>query len=196
MDDGPQEPVRKTRLLAWLAAAFLIAGVVSAGAVAGRDGDESRVVSAAGVDAQGVEVPTTVPPTTTTVPAPTTTAAPPTTAVPRPTTTKAPVTTTTPTTAAGVRLTVVNQHPFAVKLLVNGRTFTVAPGQQVGPTAITRAADGNDIVELSLVAEPSCGSGDADTYFPRPGSYRMTIVASQGLCQPGMPGPEVKVTPA
>ena len=62
--------------------------------------------------------------------------------------------------------------------------------------AITRYDHGNDIVEATLVREPSCGTGDADSYFPKPGSYKLTVVASQGLCQPGMPGPQVKVTPA
>jgi hypothetical protein len=95
-----------------------------------------------------------------------------------------------------VRLTVVNQHPSAVKLTVNGRTFTLGPGERAGPVAITMAANGNDIVEVALVQEPSCGSGDADSYFPKPGSYTMTVVAGPGLCQPGMPGPSVKVTPA
>ena len=205
MDEELHEPVKAARLLAWLAAGLLVAGAVSAGAVgANNDAADPRVVSAAGADLANVDAPTTTaevvaPPTTatstTTAPAPTTTAAPPTTKAPRPTTTttKAPATTTT--SATGVKLTVVNQHPSAVKLIVNGRGFTLAPGQQSGPVAITMAAGGNDVVEVSLVPEPSCGSGDAGGYFPKPGSYTMTVVAGQGLCQPGMPGPVVKVTP-
>jgi hypothetical protein len=120
----------------------------------------------------------------------------PRTTAPRPTTnpTKAPATTITK--AAAVRLTVVNQHPSAVKLTVNGRTFTLAPGERAGPVAITMAANGNDVVEVALVQEPSCGSGDADSYFPKPGSYTLTVVAGPGLCQPGVAGPGVKVTPA
>jgi hypothetical protein len=122
--------------------------------------------------------------------------APPTTTAPRPTTTttKAPATTTTK--PAGVRLTVVNQHPSAVKVTVNGRTFTLAPGEAAGPVSVTTPAHGNDVVEVALVQEPSCGTGDADRYFPKPGGYTMTVVAGPGLCQPGMPGPMVKVTPA
>ncbi|HUR22605.1 MAG TPA: hypothetical protein VMZ73_01915 [Acidimicrobiales bacterium] len=212
MDEGLQEPVKATRLLAWLTAGLLIAGGVSAGAVrASNDGADRRIVSAAGGGVAGVDAPTTttaevvlppttaapVPASTTTAPAPTTTtrAVPPTTG-PRPTTTttKAPATTTTK--AAGVRLTVVNQHPSAVKLTVNGRSFTLAAGEQSGPVAVTRAANGNDVVEVSLVQEPSCGTGDADTYFPKPGDYTMTVGAGPGLCQPGMPGPVVKVTPS
>lgn len=210
MDEGLQEPVKATRLLAWLSAGLLVAGAVSAGAVSGNNATEDRrVVTAASAGVAGVDAPTTTtalvpPPTTaapvvastTTAPAPTTTAAPPTTKAPRPTTTttKAPATTTTK--AAGVRLTVVNQHPSAVKVTVNGRTFTLAPGEQAGPVGITTEAHGNDVVEVTLVPAPSCGTGDADSYFPKPGSYTMTIGAGPGLCQPGMPGPVVKVTPA
>lgn len=208
MDHALHEPVKATRLLGWLAAGLLVAGAVSAGAVSGNnDAADRRLVTAAGAGLGGVDAPTTtaesVPPpttavpvvaTTTTAPAPAT--VPPTTTAPRPTTTttKAPATTTTK--PAGTRLTVVNQHPFAVKVTVNGRTLTLAPGERSGPAATTTAAHGNDIVEVTLVQEPSCGLGDADRYFPKPGDYTLTISASPGLCQPGMPGPVIKVTPA
>ena len=210
MDDELHEPVKATRLLGWLTAGLLVAGAVSAGAVgAGNDAADRRVVTAAGAGTSGIDAPTTTaefipPPTTvaaviastTTAPAPPTTAAPPTTKAARPTTTttKAPATTTTK--AAGTRLTIINQHPFAVKVTVNGRTLTLAPGEKSGPAATTTAAHGNDTVEVTLVQEPSCGLGDAGRYFPTPGDYTMTISASPGLCQPGMPGPVIKVTPA
>ena len=209
MDEAKQEPVKATRLLAWLTAGLLVAGAVSAGAVrAGSEDADRRIVTAAGAGLGGVEAVTTttefvpppttaaVAPPTTTAPAPTTTAAPPTTKAPRPTTTttKAPATTTTKVT--GVRLTVVNQHPLPVKLSVNGRSFTLAAGEKAGPAAITMAPGGNDVVEVTLVQEPSCGTGDAGGYFPTPGDYTLTVAASPGLCQPGMPGPTVKVTPA
>ena len=203
MDEELHEPVKATRLLGWLTAGLLVAGAVSAGAVGtGHPASDRRVVTAAGAGLTGVDAPTTtaelvLPPPTTAAPvAPTTTATPPTTKAPRPTTTttKAPATTTTK--AAGVQLTVVNQHPSAVKLTVNGRAFTLAPGQQSGPVGITMAAGGNDVVEVALVQVPSCGTGDAGGYFPKPGRYTMTVVAGQGLCQPGLPGPVVKVTPA
>lgn len=203
MDKDLHEPVKATRLLGWLTAGLLVAGAVSAGAVgANNDAADRRVVTAAGAGLAGVDAPTTttelVPPPTTAAPvvALPTTAPAPTTTAPRPTTTttKAPATTTTK--AAGVRLTVVNQHPSAVKLTVNGRTFTLAPGQQSGPVSITMAASGNDVVEVALVQEPSCGTGDADRYFPKPGGYTLTVTASPGLCQPGMPGPVITVTPA
>ena len=203
MDEELREPVKATRLLGWLTAGLLVAGAVSAGAVgANNDAADRRVVTAAGAGLGGVDAPTTtvesVPPPTTPAPvvSTTTAVAPTATAAPRPTTTttKAPATTTTK--AAGVSLTAVNQHPFAVKLTVNGRAFTLAPGQQSGPVAITMAAGGNDVVEVTLVQEPSCGTGDAGGYFQKPGNYTLTVTASPGLCQPGMPGPVVKVTPA
>ena len=90
----------------------------------------------------------------------------------------------------------VNEHPLAVVVKVNGKTFQVAPGQQAGPTAITRSPGGNDVVEAALEQEPACGIGDADRYFPSAGSYRMTISASPGLGPSGVPWPAVKVTPA
>ena len=43
--------------------------------------------------------------------------------------------------------------------------------------------------------DPSCGSGDADGYFPTPGSYRMTVVAGPSpVCQGGVLGPSVQTT--
>jgi len=210
VDDAKQEPAKVTRLLAWLTAGLLVAGAVSAGAVmAGNEDADRRVVAAAGAGLGGIDAATTpttefVPPPTTAAtvapttvaPQPTTTAPAPTTKAPRPTTTttKAPATTTTK--ATGVRLTVVNQHALAAKVTVNGRSFTLAAGEKAGPVAITMAPGGNDVVEVALVQEPSCGTGDAGGYFPKPGDYTLTVVAGQGLCQPGMPGPLVKVTAA
>ena len=214
MDEGLREPVRPARGLAWAGAGLLTAGAVSAGTVSGaNDAADQRIVTAARGRTGGVELPPVVadpapttappapPPSTTTIAAaqPTTTTAPPTTQPPRTTTTKAPApSTSTPTTAApaGTTLTVVNEHPFAVVVTVNGKTFQVASGAQVGPAAISRSASGNDVVEVALAQQATCGTGDADRYFPAAGSYRMTITASPGLCQPGMPGPTVKVTAA
>lgn len=214
MDDGLHEPVRATRLLAWAAAGLLVAGAASAGAVAGHDPDAGgRVVSAAGVDADGVEVPTTVttilattvvptvPPTTAEVVTTTSTAPKPTTTTtraPRPTTTTA-APAAPSTTTAGVLLTVVNSSTSAVTLKVNDRSFSLAPGQKAGPVPITRYAHGNDIIELRLAQEPTCGMGDADGYFPKPGSYLLTIVSSPGSCNlpsGAIPSVSYRVTPA
>lgn len=208
VDDGLREPIKATRLLAWVVAALMVAGIVSAGVVSGRDdGAGGRVVAAAGVDAGGVEVPTTeavttttstvpppvtVPPTTTTLP-PTTTTVKRTTTVPP--TTKPPATTSTTTAAVpGVIVTVVNEYGRAVVLTLNGRTFNLAPGQQVGPVAIPRYAHGNDIVEIKVVDEPGCGNGDADGYFAKLGSFRVAVVSGYGVCQSGLTGPTINVT--
>ena len=211
MDDELNQPIRATRLLAWTTAGLLAFGAVSAGVVAGRDeGAGGRVVSAAGGEVGGVEVPTTVtttvvitippttavPPTTTTTPKPTTTA-PPTTRAPQPTTTTTRATTST--TAAGVMLTIVNNSSSAVLLKVNGRSFTLDPGQKVGPVPITRSADGNDVIELRLAQVPTCGMGDADGYFARPGNYVLTIESTPGSCNPPsgpIAGVRYRVTPA
>jgi hypothetical protein len=208
VDEELDEPVRVTRLMAWVTAALMVLGVVVAGAMAtGNDTAGERAVSAAGGEADLVDVPTTVttmvvtttvPPTTvvvpTTTPAPT---APPTTKAPRPTTTTTRATTTP--TAAGVMLTIVNNSPSKVLLKVNGKSFTVEGGQKVGPVPVTRSADGNDIIEMRLAAEPTCGMGDADGYFPKPGSYLLTIESSPGSCNPPT-GPiasvRYRVTPA
>jgi hypothetical protein len=212
VDEGQQEPLKKFRLVAWLTATVLVVGVTAAGVVASSDGnDAERVVSAAGVDGEGVVVPTTVantvvttvppppPPTTvasatTTTRKPTTTA-PPTTQASRTTTTvKAAPSSTTSTTAgaaaSGVMLTVVNGHPMAVVLKVNDRTFTLAPGQRVGPVPLNRYAHGNDTVEVSVSQHPECGAGDADRYFPTPGNYELTVGTPLGAggCAGGVMG--------
>ena len=95
-----------------------------------------------------------------------------------------------------VTVNVVNEYPQAVNITVNGKAFMLAPGQQSGPVTIVRYDHGNDIVEVSPVQDPSCGMGDADGYFPKPGSYRLAVVAGLGICQSGVPGPAVRVTPA
>ena len=221
MDEEVQATRTPARWLAWATAVLLLLGVGAAGAVSG-DGDQAdqRIVTAAGSATGGVEPPTTtvVVPTEPPPPAPPTTAQSTTTTVATvatvakaattvlpttqpslsTTTTKAPgarVVTTTTTVAGATNLTIVNEHPLAVVVTVNGRTFQLAPGAQAGPVAIPRYDHGNDVVEVKLVQEPTCGTGDADRYFPAPGSYRMAIVASPGRCQPGVPSPAVKVLP-
>ena len=207
MDEELDEPVKVTRLMAWAAAVLMVLGVLVAGAMAARnDTAGDRAVSAAGGEAGVVDVPTTVvtttvPPTTAVVPTTTTTpkptpTAPPTTKAPQPTTTTTRATT---TTTAGVMLTIVNNSPSAVLLKVNGKSFTLAGGQRVGPVAVTRSAEGYDIVELRLAAEPTCGMGDADGYFPRPGNYVLTIESSPGSCNPptgAIASVRYRVTPA
>jgi hypothetical protein len=92
-------------------------------------------------------------------------------------------------------VTIVNEHTYAFTITLNGRSFQLAPGQQVGPVEITPSANGNDIVEVRGVADPTCGLGDADNYFDAGGRYRVAIVASPGMCR-DMPGPQLRVTAA
>jgi cytoskeletal protein RodZ len=226
VDDERREPLNKARVLAWLTAGMLVAGIVSVGAVNAENEAEERRVVAAGQGADGLELPvplgqsgppvtpplflpppaTDPAPTTTAPPRPTTTA-PTTTQPPRTTTTRPAVTATTapttattpPTTAAqatSATVNVVNEHPQPVTVKVNGRAFTLGAGQQSGPLSVARSDHGNDTVEVSLVADPSCGMGDADGYFAKGGSYRMAVVAGRSVCQGGVAGPEVRVTPA
>ena len=224
MDEEVREPLAQTRLVGWLVAGLLVAGLVSIGTVNAQNEAEHGRVVAAGQGADGVELPTTlgdfVPslpptsappppatvaaPTTTTAPKPTPTA-PPATQPTRTTTTKPAGTATSTTTAApsapagpvfSVTVNVVNEYAQAVNVTVNGKAFTLAPGQQSGPVTIARFDHGNDIVEVSPVQNPSCGMGDAGGYFPTPGSYRLAVVAGRGFCQSGVPGPSVVATPA
>ena len=215
MDEELWEPSRVTSRLAGVAAGLLVAAIVSVGVVARDNASDRQIVAAAGQDADGVSVPTTVrdfvpPVETTTIPpttaAPTTTTTAPkptTTKPPRPTTTttKAPVVTTTPTTAAPaeIKVTMVNASPAAVTLVLNGKTYKLAPGQQIGPVVTTHDEHGYDTISLTHDAVPTCGMGDADSYFPKPGHYRLIIEPSLGSCHPPS-GPidsvRFRVTPA
>lgn len=221
IDEDAQEPGHTRRWLAWATAGLLVAGVVSAGTAdsRGRSADE-RVVTAAGNTVDGIGLPASVtepvapprPPAT--LPAPTTLA--PTTVPKPPVTVRAPVATTAPPTTQKVRtptsvaattpttavsaagratVTVSNEAGHAFVVTVNGRAFQLAPGQSSGPVRIDPSPNGNDTVEVSAVADPSCGTGDADNYFDAGRSYRLTVVAGPGMCRT-MPGPQLKVTPA
>jgi hypothetical protein len=214
VDEELREPSRVTSRLAGVVAGLLVAAIVSVGVVARDNASDQRIVTAAGRDADGVSVPTTVrdlapPLETTTIPpttaAPTTTTTAPkptTTQPPRPTTTttKAPVATTTPTTAvAQIKVTLVNSSPSAVTLVLNGKTYKLAPGQQIGPVVTTHDEHGNDTISLTLDAVPTCGVGDADSYFPKPGNYRLTVETSPGTCIPPsgrIDSVQFRVTPA
>lgn len=219
IDEDVRESGNARRWLAWAAAGLLVAGVVSVGTVDSNPGTGGRIV-AAGSAADGIGLPVTAPvippdpPVTATVPAPSTTlttsSTTPPAAVRAPVTTTAPpttqprrtsttVTTPAPTTtvAAGNRatVTVASEAADAFKIIVNGRVFQLAPGTSSGPVAIDLYAHGNDIIEVTAVADPTCGLGDADNYFDAGGRYRLTVASGPGMCQT-MPGPRFKVTPA
>ena len=108
--------------------------------------------------------------------------------------------TTSTTAAAGrIKVTLVNSSPHAVTLVLNGKTYKLAPGQQIGPVVTAHDEHGYDSISLTLDAVPTCGMGDADSYFPKPGNYRLTVETSPGSCNPPS-GPidsvRFRVTPA
>ncbi len=210
-DVTPATPMR--RWLAWAAAALVVAGAVSAGVASARnDAADERIVAAAGDVTNGVTPPAGQLVTPTTIPETTTTAAPvttssttvPATSTVKPTTTTVKKTTTTQpartttTAAPGLVITAVNQYPLAVNVTVNGKAFQLAPGQQLAPFEVPVAPNGNDSVSVGVVAEPTCGIGDAGGIFHGPGRYRLTIVTGQGGCGvvPPILGPIFQVTPA
>lgn len=161
-----------------------------------------------GADRQVVSAGDTAASTTTSVvaqapdaPAPVTTPSTEPTTAPTTATTRPPVTTTTrvatttttlsPTVA---RLTLINQHPKAVRVSVNGVTYTVGPGRRVGPVAVEPSQDGNDVISMSLVGMPSCGTGGAGSDFQGGAgrAFTLTIVASGDCPLDGggsVPGP-------
>ena len=224
MDDGTQAPVKVTRWLGWAVAGLLVAGAVSVGAVnQGNEDHDQRVVAAAGQGGIGVELPTTstppptAPPSPPVIPPPPSTSstvavrppvstAAPTTQPPRATTpttrpsvtatTVTPATTATTTAGGRAKVTIANEHTtHAFVITVNGHTFSLAPGQQAGPVDMALYPHGNDIIEATSVADPTCGMGDADNYFDAGGTYRLAIVVSPGTCgKSAMPGPQIKVT--
>ena len=203
-------------LMAVGAAGLAVAGLASLGTVSAAEQRERDViVRAAGQGVETVGLPTTtVPRPTTTAPPvtappappepppttapPTTTAAAPTTVAATPRTVAPTVTPTTAATTGGpAMVTLVNQHPMDVAVKVNGRTFQLGPAQVVGPVPITPAPSGNDIVELTVVADPMCGTGDAMGLFSGGRSYRLTVTVSPGGgCPGGIPGPDYRVSPA
>ena len=108
--------------------------------------------------------------TTTRPPAPTTTvAAPPT------------VPTTSTTVPAPFRATLVNEHPQAVVLVVNGRSFSVAPGQTIPD--VEMAWRRGDLVQVRLAEDDKCGVSDSGEIFKPGGTYGVTIVQSDTMCK-------------
>ena len=204
-------PVRRLQVLLFgSVASLVVGGLASIGMVHGAE-DRARqvVVVAAGQGVETVGLPTTTiaPPPVVAAPVtpPPTPPAPPVTRAPAATTTTAPprppattaAASTTATPARGpAMVTLVNQHPMEVSVLLNGEPYRLGVGQAVGPVPVTPAPSGNDIVELELVADPTCGTGDAHGLFTAGRAYRFTVVASTGQCGAGYGGPDYRVTPA
>ncbi|MGI9021953.1 MAG: hypothetical protein ACR2HV_01730, partial [Acidimicrobiales bacterium] len=95
-------------------------------------------------------------------------------------------------------VTLVNDYPGAVTVKLNGQSYALAEGEHVGPVEVTLTPNGNDVVEMALTAEPTCGQGDAGGYFQPGGTYLLTVTAGPGMCMvlpaPGTPAPGVRVT--
>ena len=128
--------------------------------------------------------------TTTTRPRATTTTRPPaaTTTVPTPTTTP-----TTSTTAPGqFTATLVNEHPRAVAGILNGRSFSLQPGQSLRedlPVASRR-----DLVQVWLADNEKCGVSDSGVIFKAGASYRVAIVPGETPCK-DVVGPLLRIGP-
>ncbi len=223
MDGGGPDTPPTARWLAFAAACLLIAAMVSAGVIGFGDGPSSNAVVAAAGRTTGTEpVPSTVtvPPPSTIEPAsPTSSTIRTTTTLPRaavevlraigttapPTT--APSPTTPPTTATTVRpstttttaaprvatVTVSNAHPQAVVVIVNDRTFELAPDGGEGPVQVTLPA-GDDIIQVRVPADPNCAGQLAADLFQPFRTYTVTIAPGPGTPCNGFPAPMIQVT--
>jgi hypothetical protein len=122
---------------------------------------------------------TTAPPTTTTAaPSTTTTTASP---LPPPTTVAAPTTTTIP--ADHARLTIVNDYPAGVVVVINGVRYDVAQGGRRGPLAVKPAEQG-DSVGIERADDSACGTGTGGLSFFTPGgAFELRVYANgTGVC--------------
>lgn len=119
--------------------------------------------------------------TTTRRPATTTTTRPPaaTTTVPPPTTAPSTSTTAVP---APFTADMVNEHPQAVVLIVNGRNFPLAPAQTVLDVELPFSQRG-DLVQVRLAEDEKCGVSDSGVIFKPGGSYRIAIVVGETMCK-------------
>lgn len=130
--------------------------------------------------------------TTTTRPPATTTTRPatPTTTTPTPTpTTTPPTTITVPTFTA----TLVNNHPHAFILNVNGRDFPLAPAQTVNAVTFP-VSPGGDSIRVRLAEDTNCGVFDSGVLFQPGGRYRVRVVEGPGMCGT-FPSPFIEVVP-
>ncbi len=137
---------------------------------------------------------TTVPPTTT-PPATTTTSTtrPPTTTT-VPTTTSTSTSTTSTTIPARASLSIVNDHPNAMVVTVNGGDpVTVERGKPAGPVQVTPRP--TDTIEVHAADDTTCKASDAGSFFQAGRSYTLTIVAGQAACTT-MPAPEFTRAPS
>jgi hypothetical protein len=146
--------------------------------------------AAAILKAIGTTTPTSpAPATTTTSTAP---AAPTTTVKPTPSTTTS---TTSTTLAPRATVTVANDLTQTFVIVVDGRTFEVAAGQEAAPFDLALPADGRDSVQVKAKDEPACQAGAVGHLFDAGGRYRLAVVAGSGTACQNSAAPDVKVTP-
>ena len=164
-------------------------------------GDDDQDVTAGGAStttSSSSSTTSTTEEATTTTEAPTTTAAPvtvpPTTAAP---TTARPTTTATTFPASAARVTFTNDYPATVIATINGVTQELKPGETKGPFAVTPAANNNDVVEVKVKDDPTCGLGDADDKLDAGKAYRFRIVTAptSGCGEKGAQGVDFRIEP-
>jgi hypothetical protein len=117
--------------------------------------------------------------TTTRRPATTTTTSPPAPTTTVPTPTSAPTTSTT-AAPAPFTATLLNEHPEAVVLNVNGRNLPLTPAQTLDVEL--PISQRGDLVQVRLAADDKCGVSDSGVIFKPGGAYRITIVQSANVC--------------
>lgn len=118
--------------------------------------------------------------TSTTRPAPTTTPPTPTTAAPA-----------TTTTVPRYTATLVNNHPHAFRLIINGRDFPLDPGQTIEAVDLPVSPRG-DLVQVRLSQDLNCGVFDSGVIFQPGARYRVTIVEGPGMCG-AFPSPLIQI---
>lgn len=159
-------------------------------AVALRGGDSDQDLTAGDASSTTTSsstTSTTEEPTTTTEEPTTTTAVPAVTVAPTTTTMRPTTTTTFPPGSA--RVTYVNEYPGTVVATLNGATKELKPGERFGPFAVMPAANNNDVVQVHVKDDPSCGVGDADDKLDADKSYTLTVTnTGAGGCAGGKPG--------
>ena len=136
----------------------------------------------------------TPPPTAQPPPATTPTTRAPVTPTAAPTTTS--IVATPSTTVPGrAAVTLANEHANAFVVRVDGRDFELDPGEEVGPVDVALPADGDDVVEVRAVADPTCVLTETRDLFQPGGRHRLAIVATEGMCG-STPNVKLKVTAA
>lgn len=129
--------------------------------------------------------------TTTTRPPVTTTTAP--TVAPSTSSTSSTSTTST-TVQPRATITILNEHPNAFVVTVNGRTFEppLPSGEKIGPLEVGLPPGSDDTVALEAVADPSCRVVVTRDLFQPSGTHQYRIVAGTGTSCTSIPTPALE----